>query len=472
MESNNILESSLAQYTSNAFTITLSKDLNFFEGISEDGEVPFQVFANNKARFSVFVHEYWHYLVNVSTLARYFDFSLGFHLVTLFSRTLVDHKNGKSNGNSSLNDEEIKFASKLVEFLTHFRGSKKPEFEDKSVLDRNIKSFLIDDFEIYNKEIEIHGDVRQRKFVKLFIQVSTTYGEKKATFNFGAHAIDEGIAHLIESFINDDNSTPEFPYKIIIALSEKIIRQDIPDEDLLVIATLSFLTINPAIAFIELLNTYKNKCLGIINSNDRHILLINEISNHFEKGFTLVKKELKEIRELSKNRGAIQFAMRYVEELISKYLRVRKSHYLFDLEPFIQGEVNIPLLEKNLHLHLPCDVLQINPGGENEISRDSFFTFDDKDYDWNPTKFSGPYFLKMYFAILKYVFSHINEEGFVSSENATCKCPFYTTCDLPSRKKHPELCSSTPWKLYSIQNKLCWFNQGVASLLGEYEYGT
>ena len=199
METQKSIESSLAKYTSNAFTITLEKDINFFRGISDGEDVPFQVFADNKAKYSVFVHEYWHYLINVSTLARYFDFSLCFHLVALFSKTLVEHQNGKSNGNSSLNDEEIKFTSKIIDFLTHFRGSKKPEFEDKSVLARNIKFFVINDFEIYNKEIEVHGDIRQRQFVRLSLEVSTTYGIKKANFRFVAIAIEEGIAHLVES---------------------------------------------------------------------------------------------------------------------------------------------------------------------------------------------------------------------------------------------------------------------------------
>lgn len=63
--------------------------------------------------------------------------------------------------------------------------------------------------------------------------------------------------------------------------------------------------------------------------------------------------------------------------------------------------------------------------------------------------------------------SHLDLDGFRSSDEAVCKCPFYSVCGLSYRKKYATLCKTKPWELYEIQeDHLCWFNQGVASLLG------
>ena len=61
-------EKILAKYFSNVFHIELSEKVKIF-GKEKDHTI-------TNETYSIFVHEYWHYLLNISTSVRIRDFSL------------------------------------------------------------------------------------------------------------------------------------------------------------------------------------------------------------------------------------------------------------------------------------------------------------------------------------------------------------------------------------------------------------
>ena len=449
------LDSPLGQYTSNAISISISEEIDLLvNDTADEFEVHFE--ESERPKFAIFLHEYWHYLLNTSTFSRYHDFSICFHILALFSSTLETNKNGISDGNKNLRDDQKELLSSFICLLRIYRGDSRPKIEG------SIHDFRVLGYTENESKIKFQENIQLHPSILLQLEIDSTNGKESTEFLLGNIAIEEGLVTLIEDFIFE-SKPPLFPYRVIPKLVDSLVSHPIPKTDLISIITLSLLTPNPAISLISLIHFFDENCRHKLSSNDRRVALIEQVKDKFEFSYNFIAKELAEIDELVKHRTAFEMSSKVFGSAFRKMLKIRKANFLFDLEPFLSGELLSKQLEKFINLYPPCDVIQRRNGDEDKIERDSLLTFQ------SPVlgKELLTSYLKPFQAALKYMFSHLNSDGFKSSDEATCQCPFYTICGLSYRKNHPSLCKTKPWELYEIQeNDLCWFNQGVASLLG------
>ena len=85
-----------------------------------DSETPFLVFEADETNrqdnkfLSIFVHEYWHYLHNITTVSGFKSFAFTQHLLYLFSETIQNNRNGTSNGNADLSGAEAADLAALI----------------------------------------------------------------------------------------------------------------------------------------------------------------------------------------------------------------------------------------------------------------------------------------------------------------------------------------------------------------------
>ena len=119
-----------------------------------------------------------------------------------------------------------------------------------------------------------------------------------------------------------------------------------------------------------------------------------------------------------------------------------------------------------------CDLLQEATGEEEQILRDQLYRFDPA-----PSDAQGHYpqdYLRSFQAQIDYLEAHIFQTvssgaEFRRSDDVSSRCPFFTACDLPTRKDHPLVCRETPWLSYQQAMTTasgCWYYTAVAATLG------
>ena len=77
--------------------------------------------------FSTFVHEYWHYLQNLTTIAGFSSFELFHDLASRFHETLVPHGDGTSVGSDGLDPPHLQAVDEIVELMIARRGEDCPD---------------------------------------------------------------------------------------------------------------------------------------------------------------------------------------------------------------------------------------------------------------------------------------------------------------------------------------------------------
>jgi len=448
----NELNNILGSYISNSFWIKLSKDIKIFEDTSE---LRFQFKPSTDALFSIFVHEYWHYLVNVSTYARYSDFNITFNLAAIFSGTLTENANGLSSGNNNLSKQEIELYKNLIKLLKYQRG-------DTKIADGKITSVEILSYIRSKESVTLNDETIHHSFVELELNVTCMSGISKYKYILGTNAIEESLASIVERMVFD-NDPPVLPYKIVEKLAVFIIQTKIPQESLLVICTLSLLTVNPSSALIDFLEYYRDKCHNE-DLKDHEIIdaLITSANQDYLNNINSIKKDIQSLVNHTVGRGYLHIAMQVISKIMNGYIERRNQDFLFECKPFKEGVMNKSEFAKLLSSNTPCTVVQENIGDDSEIQRDHMHEFEM--FDSNTIDPENA--LKIYHAIQHFMIKHMEETGFKRSEDSKGRCPFFTVCGVSDRKKYSELCNEKPWQLYQLQSEYCWYSLGVSSLIG------
>ena len=368
-----LFKDAYGKYFANAFSITLHPDIDIF--INEEKD-EFEVIIDEAERpkLAIFIHEYWHYLLNISTFSRYHDFSICFHLLAIFSSTLMKYGNGASSGNEGLSQELRTLAKSMVKMLRIYRGDIRPN------INGTVRDFKVIGYSVKEEKINVNKSYQAHQFIQLKLEIESTNGSEEHNFILGSTAIEESLVTIIESFIYQ-SSPKKFPYLVVPKLVNHLSERPIPNLDILTIMTLSLLTPTPSVTLISLIEFYDQSCRNIVNSNDRRVALISKVINIYESSVPYIKKELKEIEELVKERATFKMAAKSFTELFSKMIKIRKANYLFDLEPFMSGELSNTKLEKFINSYKPCDVIQRKIGAEDTLNKDDLFSFETNVFD-------------------------------------------------------------------------------------------
>ncbi len=170
----------------------------------------------NQNDYATFVHEYWHFLLNISTAVRFRDFSIWHNLIPIFSKSLTENADGTSIGDN-ISDEDRKTLEEFTELIFAYSGGDFENLTGKKIDDYTV----IGDAEIEVYDLTIKGRTVSFKKVKVPLEVITENGKEKAFFILGNQTIDESIANSIEKMVFDDgNEPPAIPYLMLKKMSE------------------------------------------------------------------------------------------------------------------------------------------------------------------------------------------------------------------------------------------------------------
>ena len=113
---------------------------------------------------------------------------------------------------------------------------------------------------------------------------------------------------------------------------------------------------------------------------------------------------------------------------------------------------------------VPCAVLQVCRGDQDQVLRDSLCSF----HPVPGTKQQDPEnCLRVVHAVFDFMARHRTHDGFRETAKLEPReCPFYTCCDLKLRRDQPDICRSRPyesadWRGWDTEDGACWYAVGV-----------
>lgn len=421
----------------------------------------------NQRDFAVFIHEYWHYLMNISTVVRFRDFSIWHQLIPIFSKTLMENEDGTALGEEISEKDKIhleEYSELWYAYNTHyFEGLK-----GNDILDYN----FVGGFITTNYHLKLRGkDVPFQK-IKIPVEVTTERGKERAFFYLGNIAIEESIANSVEKMIYDNgNKPPIIPYLVLKKLSEYFNNgQALSNYELAALGTLSFLTTNPALSLKYLFTDYLDlrKKYNIIDSLE---IICDDIkSTGLQELREALLNDLQGIQNTYKNREPMAQALDYVAQRMKAAINLRLENPLFDLTPFETSVVN---QEKLYHLRsdlIPsCDIKQVFKGHKDQIMKDIICPMDRTPILVQGHELYPSYLMRILHCQVHYFKAHwAGTIGRLQdSNNAISECPYYTTCRVSFRINSPETCKTKPWATFSQKHQNCAYGSAVGVTMGE-----
>lgn len=457
-------------YYPNQFMIELDRDHAL---LNRDGTL--RAYVAGSANF-VFIHEYVHYLENISTASGFKSLLIWESVLAIFSHTL-DAEAGESGGSARLDPADQDRLRQLVTYSDLCNGDDVPAdlravpddaFDDLEVLGVDAETLSVS---LPNGTGEVTG---------VNLRCNVTFKDRPATeveFILGATAIEEGLAYEIDRMVEgvEDPAVP-FPYRVLREYAAKAGPNGLPRIVLAACAALALQTVDPPRAIINMFDHLSD----LVERSDRAVAaggvaipwaaivdeLVEATRSQREQLPPVVLQDLRRLIEMHAGRGAAERAMRGLAELFSRLLDRRVRDPLFELRPFQTNRVERTALARVLGNVLPCDVLQENApvqeGGDEEFERDWLLRWGEAGE--NDAALDGVRLLQCQ---LDFVIAHVSNASTLTPTHAIRghACPFHTCCPLALRREHTSTCGERPWEITRFgMNDRCWYGMAVLAI--------
>ena len=214
----------VGEYRPNQFIITLTSDAMFFKDCGK--------MIVDERYLSVFHHEYWHYLCNISTLSGVKLFEISQQMISRFSRTLIDTANGVSAGSRCLSEADQEDHKTFLKIRRAIEGEDTPEKwlqEEENLRIRVVKH------EIRQSQGKLNGSMVD--YYETELQCECTLDDESVTqakLMLGSWAIEESVGHTLSVSIMKAQGypvnhiiAPAFPYLVLPSVSKVTTRKAI-----------------------------------------------------------------------------------------------------------------------------------------------------------------------------------------------------------------------------------------------------
>lgn len=449
------------KYFSDVFLIEFPSHVSIFNREGTQG-------PKSAADFATFVHEYWHYLLNISTSRGYKDFALWQQLIPVFTHTLNLEESATSKG-SDLNFPYRSHMERVLDIFFNYRGEGIQDSLGATLIDIEVTGpALIEDPGLTLGGIRV-------PYQRVTIPIIAHGNNQKSVISryvLGNDAINESVANAVEKMVFDDGQIPPVdPYLILDRISRFYNKgTSLSKYEIAALGTLSYLSTDAAPSFIYLLEDYL-----VLRKNHSIRESLEILQQRFTPGFhqiynTLIE-DLQNLRSIYHRRQPLDRAIDLITGKYAEYFKLRSTNLLFDLRPFNPdtGKCNLNELEDLLFKIVPpCDVRQIlhHDNGIDVIQKDLLQSFDVKPINLNGNIVESSYLMQVFHCAFRFFKAHWAFDSFIRSELSDDKCPYYSTCNLSSRVEKPDICAKKPWLLMSSSEENCMYGSAVAALLG------
>lgn len=422
-----------------------------------------------------FLHEYWHYLHNVTTVSGFKTFLMTQMLLSDFSSTLVKNKDGTSAGHSVLTKGASSRIYGALLLHEHIEGHGSPELDLESELDL---SFRVVNLDTTTEEVELPSPHGRDKVPSLraFIDVEISReGEAPVIMKMelGSLAIEESIAYMVEEQVRmaiglaEEDPPPVFPYFVLTEVVNHLAPSlDISPLSIAGMGTLSLLMTHPGSALVSIIRKYVSSRRKGMDDNEA----LHHTADSCHRSLTesiqdILQYDLPSVLAMHEGRGLVAPAAEHLGGMFRDGLNARAKDPFFDLRR-VFPVVQLDLLDSMMLAIPSCDVLQERDGDFDEFRRDGLFSLYELKSETSDVSASEA--IRSFQAQQSYLVAHLDQETFevLPSTEANAACPFYTACKLDQREQDPGTCRHEPWQAYSGDTSQCWYSAAVAATLG------
>lgn len=469
----------LGWYQPNHFLIVLGSATPFLLIDANDN-----VYSNQRKYLAVYLHEYWHYLQNVTTIAGFLTFLHSQIQISLFGKTIELNANGKvrSKGSVALSPDELIRLLSVLDLDYALQGEIEPQskFPNKTVDGWIIKNLTKKERKIDWGQKQI---TRHHLELDVSIQYSDSTSDPSARISIGSAAIEESLAYLTERQLAQKDTSlhlensPQFPYTVLEHLFDFLV--GIKDEPLYLISalgTLSLMTNDPAAALFEILTFYKDLRGRRLHPMSALNVILSKFGPIIHREIDSVLAEhLPSLQTMHAGRGLLENGTNTLVSIFKAAFNLRKEYILFDLDFAVHSTVAraVQSINELIHSILPCDVLQERSGSEHEVMRDFLGT---SQLTAGKNGLSVSDGMRALQSQQHFMIQHLASSGFLPTKQAFAspdsRCPYYTACDARYRMQSPKICDQAPWENYTTgPSEACWYGFGVGAHAGLIQVG-
>lgn len=416
-----------------------------------------------------FFHEFIHHHINYSTIAGIKFFFLYQHLMAIFSHTFPGDRTWESAGSERLDDEQRKRLVGIFSYMQAFLGDRTRSGAGSSADSR----LRVTGYSLKSKTFDwATGSAAEKPLVLDFAVDGPTGSVVIRDFTMGLTAIQESICFEIEQVLleranprPDVPPPPLLPYLVLRAFGEHIVQRDLDPVEVAGVGMLSLLTTASGDACEFLFQKLKEVGSTGRTPIQRIEALQPLVTANFLQAKTVVLKEdLKSVTEVNEGRGqvadAVEFLAKWAEQCLEARSRdmLHEFHTLSACSTAKQGVGNL------VTQFPPVLILQEHIGDEGQCGRDHLISCVP---GANTERYAyGFAALRSQFAFL---FAHIDRNGFVTTNDAHCRCPLFTECKDLWRLKEQHVCAATPWRhLGKTDDFVCCYTSGVSSVISKW----
>lgn len=429
---------------------------------------PDDAISTDRNHYHVFLHEYWHYLQNTTTVAGCKSFALMQQLAAHFTHTLTQGQ--QSQGNSALPPRDAERIPSVVGLYQALEGDGGPLGD----WPEEVSTFEVLDITETEAPIKIDGGLASNPIARINVQIIDSDGNlRTGTFDLGSIAIEESVACMIDEesqrqvFGEVRDVLPAFPYRTVETILDKIScgRKFSSKFYPAALGTMALLTFHPGVSLIRLGYEFEAmRKTGVSEDAALNSLIVAMMEKLRRTINGFLSNDLADIIRMHEGRGLLAGAVKYICGVFRRGFARRYNDPLFDVR-----SVFYPSTEQNSTRLTgefpPCDILQEQPDF-HVIPRDRMYCLDPTLPDADG--FSPTDFTRVLQAQQHFVSAHLNQAdgAFVASSSARSPCPTYSACPLDFRRTNGIICRNMPWKAYKDSETGCWYNVATLGAVG------
>jgi hypothetical protein len=190
---------STGNYYKNAFIIELEKLNKCLEFNDKGGHLI--ISRENPEDLKTFLHEYYHYVLNVSTFVRVRDIYLEYSLKSLFSRTMI--QNGESKGDVDFSKAQDDSLKNMVDIKNAYNGD---------MYHADYKKMRITDIQYQSPNLKLESKDIPYSIAVLTIEYESFGKTRMKEINFGNLIFEESLCKNVEGIVIGANNLSDIPY--------------------------------------------------------------------------------------------------------------------------------------------------------------------------------------------------------------------------------------------------------------------
>ncbi|MDR6474613.1 hypothetical protein J2778_002107 [Paraburkholderia graminis] len=446
----------LGIYHRNHCLIRLKQDYSFWNPENEP----------TLGRLSVFVHEYFHFIHNFSTIVGLYDFVVQLRLLRPFCNTVGF--DGRSVGSSVLGSEARNEIRGLLTWRNHLRGGARRQIADALKRSPAHPSFV--GFRHVTRRVRLAAqEIDCRSVLVAFDGAALGMDSPSVEVVLGSEILMEGCAVEAECMLFARNGVsadevlrviPAYPYRTARTIFEGIVGASPSNRFLCSICLLALHSTDPGDAFIEIAYSCKSGGKEI----DEDALLQRFKANSDEFITNSVRKILTQTLPLEiapfTERGHAGRGLAWMLEWCNTLFEERLKDSWFEIAALDSAPDLVPLVEL-LRTMPVCPVIQeVNPSG----NREELLFFSEVEI---PREFVDEIGAAQ--SLLHFSAAHLTTDGDILSTSSTYprECFFVNVCQAPLAIERSPICQRSPWESFDSNGRRgCWYAQGVSAARG------